>query len=682
MQTMPVRTRSRSRTLKRTDAQLWSHILDEQKALVASELQEVVELEDNSFSRSLYLELASDSAIDSFLKKSRFYSLTGRRWKLPRDYTKLISDSNCLLPVFNVVASIVKWFWASATAEGHRQVLDAHATDLGHWKDDPPSHTSRPSFVIQAQGPSFQLPSRAPGEVQGKFGFSNIAGCIEVNVGDDDVPVDEQLARVAIYARQLFIHQPNRRFVRTLFLTGHLLRLFHFDRSGVQYTPPLDVHEDPYTFVRLVLGMSSPNEADIGLDTSIRWTVENGRKIAGTLTSRGEDDVELVYPLLDIEPCFSRSVFRGRCTTCWRVSHPITGEELLVKDSWRSEDRTSEHVFLRMARGIPGVAQMISCEPGRGETKDLRSFGLETPDSFHNRIETRVIVQFYHQPISKFSSAGELLCSLRDAMEGHRQLLNKGVLHRDISIQNILKGRPGARPGHRAILIDLDMALRYTADSNEPTDWRIGHFLYQPISALRGRALAEPLVHDHLDDLESFFYILSFIIYAYDSQGTFHSVPDTFQEWIEQAENQRMLAKLKHYFLVFSVAIPIEISSRWPAALLDVFHGFRCFIEKVARQKDVVIVERPVDGRNGLRALRMRADEHYDYILGLFDNAILTLEKDELSASPTVLPPSSSTKAQDAIGMPRSPSKRSSEDDPDGQPVPKRPNSPRNTPSS
>jgi hypothetical protein len=79
-----------------------------------------------------------------------------------------------------------------------------------------------------------------------------------------------KLTNSSSFIRRIFIHQPNRRFVRDLVLSGHQLRLFHFDRSGAQYTPPLSIHDDPHTFVPLIHGLGSPNEADIGLDTSIR----------------------------------------------------------------------------------------------------------------------------------------------------------------------------------------------------------------------------------------------------------------------------------------------------------------------------------------------------------------------------------------------------------------------------
>jgi hypothetical protein len=79
-----------------------------------------------------------------------------------------------------------------------------------------------------------------------------------------------------------------------LTITGHHLRLFHFDRSGAQYTPPLNFDDDPYIFVRLILGLSSTNETDISLDTSIQWRVENGRKVGGTLTTRAADNTDKV----------------------------------------------------------------------------------------------------------------------------------------------------------------------------------------------------------------------------------------------------------------------------------------------------------------------------------------------------------------------------------------------------
>ena len=195
--------------------------------------------------------------------------------------------------------------------------------------------------------------------------------------------------------------------------------MFHFDRSGAQYTPPIDIHEDPHTFVRLILGVSSRDEgADIGFDPSVRWLIRNGRKVDGTLAVRKADNSELLYPLLRLDPFFCRSRICGRSTTCWSVLHPETGEELLLKSSWRSQDRPSEHIYLEEAVGVPGVVQMISCEPDRVQTKELRGFGDVAPPGFENRIESRVVVKRYGPTVVNFASPEEVLCALRDALAG------------------------------------------------------------------------------------------------------------------------------------------------------------------------------------------------------------------------------------------------------------------------
>jgi hypothetical protein len=312
-----------------------------------------------------------------------------------------------------------------------------------------------------------------------------------------------QLTNQSFIVRQIFVHQPNRRFVRVLVLSGHQLRLFHFDRSGAQYTPSLDIHDDPHTFVRLILGLSSPNEADIGLDTSIRWLILNGRKAGGALMMRGADNSQSLYPLLRKEPFFCRSSICGRSTTCWSVLDKRTDEELLVKSSWRSEDRTSEHIYLQEAVGVAGVVQMVSCEPDRCQTKYFRGFQTNAPAGFQNRVETRVVVKRYGSPITEFTSPREVLCALRDAIAGttvhssvttsephdstgHLALVKKGTLHRDVSIQNVLLGKPGAEPGNRGILIDFDLAIHYRADGvNPPADLQIVRlqFISAPHSA-------------------------------------------------------------------------------------------------------------------------------------------------------------------------------------------------------
>ncbi|RXW23023.1 hypothetical protein EST38_g2833 [Candolleomyces aberdarensis] len=613
--------------------------MKEQRELIMIELEGAYQLEDNNFARSLYHDLASDSAIDSFLKKSRFYDITQRRWKLPQSFTKLL-DSNPCAPFFNIVSSIVKHFWHDATAEGTRRVVDTHATDLPHIERRYPNHSSRPSIVIKAEGPSFQLPQTKTGDILAKLGFSNVAACIEIQAEGSELPTLEQAIRVGTYARQIFGQQPNREFVRMLFLTEQHLRLFHFDSSGLQCTPPIDFHEEPHTFVRLVVGLSSPNESDLGLDTSVQWTIEDGRKASGTLTTRVEDgNTKKVYALRNVEPVFCRSYFHGRGTKCWSVIDYGTGKVLFVKDSWRCDHRTSEYVHLKKALGVPGVVQMISCEDDRRTTRELRGFkeGDIAPEHLDNHTSIRVVTESYSLPVFKFTDAKQVLCIFRDAIAGHREMLKAGTLHRDVSLPNILQGEPGAGPGNRGILIDFDMATSYDPDgmSNAQTDWTIGHPKFQSVMVLLSRELGEmALVHDNLDDLESFLYVYTHIIHERDSSGEFHPLAqmDPLRLWDKYQDNPKIVAKLKRKFLAEPQgSTPKDVEDRWPKECLDVLEGFKAYMAKVViKCKMRLIDEAPVNTREKiLKELRLSYEKHYKCILRLFDEGIAALERVE-----------------------------------------------------
>ncbi|KAJ2912845.1 hypothetical protein MD484_g7562, partial [Candolleomyces efflorescens] len=489
----------------------------------------------------------------------------------------------------------------------------------------------------------------------------------------DDFPVAEQLVRVAIHARisgnrQLFIHQPNRRFVRALTLNGSHLRLFHFDRSGVQYTPPFDINEDPHTFVRLVLGLSSQDEADIGLDTSIRWLIMNGRKVGGALMMREANNSVQLYPLLQLEPFFCRSSICGRSTTCWSVLDKRTNEKLLVKSSWRSEDRTSEHLYLQEAIGVAGIVQMVSCEPDRAQTKELRSLLDVIPQGFQNRIESRVLIKRYGEPIVNFASCKDVLCALRDAIAGHRVLWKKGTIHRDISTQNIVFGKPGAEPGDRGILIDFDLATHFRADGeNPPADWKIGTRMFQSAMVLYSSVTNHPLPHCYLDDIESFFYVLTDIIHSYDQSGATRSLGSELKIWDEY--DGRRLGSIKRAFLMNEPISP-SIISRWPKAFMDVFYAFRDFLEPVSRQR-VIFSHKLTEARaDYCKGLLDGAEHHYNLVLQLFDTGIAALEMENNSSA---RPESSSSHSAKPNSPTSSTLKRPYEEDAESQLLLKRP---------
>jgi hypothetical protein len=226
---------------------------------------------------------------------------------------------------------------------------------------------------------------------------------------------------MGIYARQIFIQQPNRKFVRTLIITEHNVRLIHFDRSGAKYTPFLNIHQDPYTFVRLILGLSSHKDEVLGLDTNIQWTIKKGKKVAGTIKMVDSNQKTIIYDLIDVHPVFHRAALRGRGTTCWhardRKGSPL--DAVLIKDAWRVDDRASEHTLLENIRGVNGVAQMLHFCDGLAQTKDFRGNQIPSePPTFFNRVCLRVVLKQYGRSLRHFTSQTQAIGALRDTLGG------------------------------------------------------------------------------------------------------------------------------------------------------------------------------------------------------------------------------------------------------------------------
>lgn len=216
------------------------------------------------------------------------------------------------------------------------------------------------------------------------------------------------------------MRQPNRNFCRALLITERMVRLMHYDRAGTYITPPFDYHNDPHTFVRLVLGVTSTDEDVLGFDQTIRWEIRDGKKISGTITVTDTSVVKegrtTVYAMRNIAPVFRRSSVSGRGTTCWLVDQP-GGRPLLVKEAWRTGTRMPEHEYLKAARGVRGVVQMILYEY-LGRTTDWRPGTYPGDPSVNNRSKLRIVMEAHGPSLDHYKSRSQLLSAVRDAIRG------------------------------------------------------------------------------------------------------------------------------------------------------------------------------------------------------------------------------------------------------------------------
>ncbi|KAF2179337.1 hypothetical protein K469DRAFT_799086 [Zopfia rhizophila CBS 207.26] len=113
-----------------------------------------------------------------------------------------------------------------------------------------------------------------------------------------------------------------------------------------------------------------------------------------------------------------------------------------------------------------------------------------------NRVHRRLIMRDIGKGIYEASSLRAVLTGLLRGIKGHESLLDAKILHRDISIRNIML-KMGEDDG---FLIDLDLAIRLDRQKVSGALSKTGTKVFMAIGALYGDE-----DHNFMHDLESFF---------------------------------------------------------------------------------------------------------------------------------------------------------------------------------
>ncbi|KZP29235.1 hypothetical protein FIBSPDRAFT_678858, partial [Athelia psychrophila] len=292
-----------------------------------------------------------------------------------------------------------------------------------------------------------------------------------------------------------------------ILLTEKTTEVYQLDRAGAIYTSRVDIHEDPCTFVRMILCITSMDHQALGVDDPIYWSPGKRYIKVG--------DVNCV--IIGGRSGFLRRPIRGKCTTCWDVKVPGSEKHLFIKDFWKAEKRPYESDYLQDAVGVVGAAQMIASIKNQSSINTQRKVALDPflsddiSAAIGDRELCRVVTENCGRPISHFPDPTQLLRAMHDAINGHRGLFQKYILHRDVSMMNVLVC-PTDSPGRfRGVLFGLDLAVRLDRDETLPKcDYRTGTRFYQSIHVLQAAGQ-----HDHLDDLESFFYLFCMLCFGY-----------------------------------------------------------------------------------------------------------------------------------------------------------------------
>ncbi|EPQ56804.1 hypothetical protein GLOTRDRAFT_127205 [Gloeophyllum trabeum ATCC 11539] len=310
-------------------------------------------------------------------------------------------------------------------------------------------------------------------------------------------------------------------------------------------------------------GEPSPVLGDISPSRRSKTTAS-----AGTTRPEPETYVTLGDPLFS-----ARSLF-GRGTRTWLATsvaasrpHFSPGKEMeqcvIIKDSWREEDRLTEKVIYERIHEKGHIFGVARCRGGFdvGSVSDVEEKPChetcasrvnphlpKDKDEYRQRIHYRCVLESVGIPLTRFRSTRELVAAVRDVVKGLNEMTARGILHRDISVNNILiSACPSAEHGAIGFLIDPEYAA-FLTDKNATSVLRriTGTIQFISIQFQHGDKVVE---HKAWHDLESVYWVLLYTVICHaDTNITSQQVRRIFDEergsgkvdWIWQYEWEKV----------------------------------------------------------------------------------------------------------------------------------------------
>ncbi|KAL1693194.1 hypothetical protein GGG16DRAFT_49819 [Schizophyllum commune] len=574
--------------------------------------------------------------IERFLRDTPLYNCRVQRWVdvpvEPKDEKELYD------PHTAIIKAIIDRFDLS-----NRRLIMAASITIRHDPHEREVLVTRPDYLIVGRGPLVNGRSRfgKKEDFDNEWALYDNATTVGDGKTEDNAAVLDNGLQLAVYARACFIQQCNRDFVYGFILTEKRFRVYIFDRCGMMSTVSVDYHSDPVPFVHAICLIASKDADAIGYNPTICYGKNEDGKLTRYLTStflrpRTEHDSDMENHVEEDDPddglahisvdevkyveekvtfCVHRKPLhvrrdlRGRGGVYWSADHKKWGA-VLIKQAYVPVGRVPEWKYLKKAVGLTGVGQMLGY--------DTRSWKYSC-----------VILKRYGKSVTEFKSRRQLLIAFRDAINGHWNLWRINILHRDVSIHNILLGLDEAEPGWEGVLIDLDMAISVLRKKSDlEVDFRTGTRAFQSCQVLQScwsglssepTSSSQPrLMHDYMDDLESFYWCLCWICFSFNGPKAGSQTGNKrLEKW--QDDDPREAYDNKSAFL----KAPLESTEVTPY-----FRRFIPLLERLQRlfrstlNTKNKLVERNATHRRSLNVIKQESETHYKYVLDALQTLI------------------------------------------------------------
>ncbi|KAI0122424.1 hypothetical protein F4814DRAFT_408678 [Daldinia grandis] len=368
------------------------------------------------------------------------------------------------------------------------------------------------------------------------------------------------------YVREVLSAQDTRRFTIAFTLCGSFMRIWVFDRLGGIASDQFDINKDGLRFISTILGFIWMDEAQLGFDPTIitlggKRYIEIDRNgcperlvidavirrapcIAGRAATcwkaHSERDPKTPLVIKDswqyaergeegelLQEATNKNVVNmGRYYHHYTVqvhgtdddirSNVRKGLDIMTAENYRPQHPTTPRAGIAMVGSREGQGTAPSQKRSTTQTDaplpPSKRFCPASPTKIDrnilpNRIHRRLIIRDFGKPICEASSRVALLRALEGCITGHESLRRAGILHRDISINNLMINEDDSNPSWPSFLIDLDLAIKEEEkqEGASGAKGKVGTRAFMAIGALLGEQ------HSFMQDLESFFWVLFWI---------------------------------------------------------------------------------------------------------------------------------------------------------------------------
>ncbi|KIK67588.1 hypothetical protein GYMLUDRAFT_215717 [Collybiopsis luxurians FD-317 M1] len=342
--------------------------------------------------------------------------------------------------------------------------------------------------------------------------------------------------QIALYNTSISASQFRTR-IFSVFVNQSACRLMCATRCDTFVTESFDYTQDSSlaTFFWRLFHSSAETR---GIDTTFHRVTEENSEITNARQALQLVNGETLYKVSVVDEESSQPSFyivsdpfttshcspTGRCCRCFRAYDLQWNRIVLLTDNWRvdgydPEGKTYRVLNSKNIRNIPQLITAGNVSESPGWTCGNEPFLQQQKRRVH--LHYRLVLDTVGYSLTHFTSTWQLVNAIYDAIIAHGDAFRlASQLHRDISAGNIIITDDG-----RGMLIDWELSKHL--ELKEPRSYeRIGTWQFKSIRLLEA-TVETPVEHSVGDDLESFLWVLSWVV----GRNAPSSMTDAHRAW-------------------------------------------------------------------------------------------------------------------------------------------------------